>query len=705
THKFYVVLKSQLFSVTTSDDDRFEDTFESLKSNSAAARRILGRIAHEQCDYYMLKNPVRLPARISNTADIISECMDPETWEKVSHYLDSLEILAQPVTKKHVYIVIIPQEGATERAIAALRRDHNEIFSRLQIRVFRLQRWTMDDVTHNMAGGKLHLPNNERLAELSEIEASLAQRRTYKVPRAPENRDYENACQDTEHLHDIFESTLNQSGTVTDREFMAFFDVLRCFDEDSKHISADSSSALKTSNFIVYFIVPPFFSNRSKPFELKQEMPWNFPIFIDTHNRPESWYQFHPRSDLIVSSPLSCFPFLFCEIISQKEEEDRYRMLLQAITVARAGQFLMGDGAPKPFFVVAIYLRANLTAERYVVSIAQKDFDLTNADGAVSFLREMYNLVAMLEELAKHLDERKQDSLVKVDQYASKMISLTSNVKQDRTGGSTLASVVEGDADEEPQDDLGIFGTDAIQAILKKMDYKINFIPYPLIAAVSNATSTHESENRYLKFVKEGGKEIEILQYLTGIDSPANHTISGVRIWPVRGGNVISMPAAGARLTSLTKPSAHLWSVAKQLFEAVDFMHQHGVAHMELKPNNILISVNGGRLTVIDFNRSLRVKGIEHRFRGVVGTPEYIAPEVAAGNGPWSAIRADLWSCGKTLEELCDKCRPSTDRDTLLEISSQLMDEDPKKRPMMAEALDRLTRCTVDTTTRPGSSM
>ncbi|KAG2048616.1 kinase-like protein, partial [Suillus hirtellus] len=90
--------------------------------------------------------------------------------------------------------------------------------------------------------------------------------------------------------------------------------------------------------------------------------------------------------------------------------------------------------------------------------------------------------------------------------------------------------------------------------------------------------------------------------------------------------------------------------VAKQLFEVVDFMHQHSVAYMDLKLNNILIPVNGGCLTVIDFNRSLQVKGVEHRFHGIMGTPEYIAPKVAAGNGSYSAIHVDLWSCGKTLE-------------------------------------------------------
>jgi len=46
---------------------------------------------------------------------------------------------------------------------------------------------------------------------------------------------------------------------------------------------------------------------------------------------------------------------------------------------------------------------------------------------------------------------------------------------------------------------------------------------------------------------EKGREEIEILQYLTGIDSPINHTISEVRIWPVRGGSVMSMLVAGLR--------------------------------------------------------------------------------------------------------------------------------------------------------------
>ena len=156
-------------------------------------------------------------------------------------------------------------------------------------------------------------------------------------------------------------------------------------------------------------------------------------------------------------------------------------------------------------FSLSRFTSANLTAERYVittpieegeevcyavvslsrffcscnnqnrqVSIARKYFDLSTANGVVTFLCEMYNLVAMLEELAKHIDKRKQDNLVKVHQDASKMISPTSKAKQARTYGSTLASIGEVDGDQEPQDDLGVFGADDI---LKRMNYKINLTP------------------------------------------------------------------------------------------------------------------------------------------------------------------------------------------------------------------------------------
>jgi serine/threonine protein kinase len=94
---------------------------------------------------------------------------------------------------------------------------------------------------------------------------------------------------------------------------------------------------------------------------------------------------------------------------------------------------------------------------------------------------------------------------------------------------------------------------------------------------------------------------------------------------------------ASSYLTNRYNPNAHL-SVAKQMFdsEAIHFMHQHGVAHPDLKPPDILIPVDGGRLSIIDSNRSVRVKGAEYMFHNIVSTTGYLAPEVAAGQGLYS---------------------------------------------------------------------
>ncbi|KAI5997412.1 kinase-like domain-containing protein, partial [Pisolithus albus] len=86
-----------------------------------------------------------------------------------------------------------------------------------------------------------------------------------------------------------------------------------------------------------------------------------------------------------------------------------------------------------------------------------------------------------------------------------------------------------------------------------------------------------------------------------------------------------------------------------QLIEGVAFMHAQLIAHMDIKPENIIIPPTGGRLSIIDFSTSIRLKSEEDEFRGVVGTTGYIAPEVERGHA-YKPMQADLWSCGRTLE-------------------------------------------------------
>lgn len=142
------------------------------------------------------------------------------------------------------------------------------------------------------------------------------------------------------------------------------------------------------------------------------------------------------------------------------------------------------------------------------------------------------------------------------------------------------------------------------------------------------------------------------MQHLISVKSSTNHTISPVCFWTIDEGTVFSMPNAGGWVTSTKNLESNLFSIAKQLIEGVAFMHERGMAHLGLKPENIIVDSSTGQLSIIDYSVSQRVSGPGEIFAGTLG---HVAPEV--GHEPYSPIRADLWSCGNVLHGLDYRCR------------------------------------------------
>ncbi|PKA52086.1 Phosphoenolpyruvate carboxylase kinase 2 [Apostasia shenzhenica] len=86
-------------------------------------------------------------------------------------------------------------------------------------------------------------------------------------------------------------------------------------------------------------------------------------------------------------------------------------------------------------------------------------------------------------------------------------------------------------------------------------------------------------------------------------------------------------------------------ALVKSLMEAVAVCHRRGVAHRDLKPDNVLFD-SEGRLRLADFG-SAECFGDGRPMTGVVGTPYYVAPEVVAG-GEYGE-KVDVWSAGVML--------------------------------------------------------
>jgi len=101
------------------------------------------------------------------------------------------------------------------------------------------------------------------------------------------------------------------------------------------------------------------------------------------------------------------------------------------------------------------------------------------------------------------------------------------------------------------------------------------------------------------------------------------------------------------------------------LLEALDAAHRVGIIHRDLKPENVFIAYDASRNAVVvrllDFGIAkvldAGAPGPRTRTGVVFGTPDYLSPEQATGDGPLDG-RSDLFSVGVLLYELLTGSRP-----------------------------------------------
>ncbi|GEM_PF-2792551 len=118
-------------------------------------------------------------------------------------------------------------------------------------------------------------------------------------------------------------------------------------------------------------------------------------------------------------------------------------------------------------------------------------------------------------------------------------------------------------------------------------------------------------------------------------------------------------------------------NVVIQCLDALEYAHDKGLVHLDVKPQNILVD-DDGRAYLADFGLARGVTGLRQT-GALAGTPKYMSPEQAAGR-PAVDVRSDIYSLGLTLYNLLTYTHPFEGEDVHLVLKNVISGDFPRPR-------------------------
>ena len=141
------------------------------------------------------------------------------------------------------------------------------------------------------------------------------------------------------------------------------------------------------------------------------------------------------------------------------------------------------------------------------------------------------------------------------------------------------------------------------------------------------------------------------------------------------------------RLGGEPVPPEEALRLFRELMFALGDIHEKGILHRDLKPQNLMFR-NDGSLAIVDFGIAKDIAAVDRTGHGeILGTPRYMSPEQVQGRV--LDLRTDIYSAGVLLYQMLTG-KHLFDGETAVEVAMQHLNTPPPALPDMLSQYQRL---------------
>jgi serine/threonine-protein kinase len=219
-----------------------------------------------------------------------------------------------------------------------------------------------------------------------------------------------------------------------------------------------------------------------------------------------------------------------------------------------------------------------------------------------------------------------------------------------------------------------------------------------VLRAVKEMVQTHIEEEQQDKAINDFKRESMILSTL---DHPSIPTIYDYffddkenRFYLVMkyiSGGDLSSRLRSAPEGRIEERTITEWAI--QIADVLDYLHNRPstIVYRDLKPSNVMLDGNTGKVMLIDFGIARSINQIEEKGVTAVGTMGYAPPELFSGN---VEPRSDIYSLGSTMFHLLTGADPQNN--PLLIFDFQKNPRPRQINPQLSDQIERILMHSVE---------